>query len=124
MSDRRRSPSPRPPSRKRKSEKPAGSRIPPSRRTYNTADLARWFRVSIEEIRAWIAASARPTPSGWVVVLDQMVGHRRRKRLPWRFTMMPRGRRRGTSRPPTAARRARKAGKVRPTDPPDTTRGR
>lgn len=86
----------------------------PAERAYTTADLARWFRVDVEEIRAWIAAGAKQTSTGWVVSLDQMVGHRRGKG-PWHFHMRPAADRQGTSRPPTAARRARKAAKKRRT---------
>lgn len=116
MSSRRRPPGPRPP-KKRKRGETSGPRTESTRRVYDTADLARWFRVSVDEIRAWIAARAHLTPKGWVVVLHQMIGHRRREGLPWRFTMLPRATRRGISRPPTAARRAygRKARKARKT---------
>ncbi len=82
-----------------------------SNRVYDTADVARWFRVSIDEVRRWIADRARLTPTGWVVVLDQMVGYRRRKTHPWQFRMRPESARRGTSRPPTAAARARARGR-------------
>lgn len=75
-------------------------------RVYSTTDVARWFRVSVDEVRAWVRDKARLTPSGWGVVLTQMVGHRRRRRDPWRFVMVAPEARQGTSRPPTAARRA------------------
>jgi len=78
-----------------------------SNRVYDTADVARWFRVSVDEVRRWIAERARLTSTGWVVVLDQMVGYRRRRNFPWQFRMRPENARRGTSRPPTAAARAR-----------------
>lgn len=79
----------------------------PAGRQYTTADVARWFDVSKDEVRAWIRAWARQTPRGWFVVLRQMVGYRRTEHHAWTFRMLDDSSRRGTSRPPTAERRRR-----------------
>lgn len=78
------------------------------RKAYTTRDVARWFRTSLEEIQTWVKQRARYDAERkcWRVVLDQMVGTRRRRTDRWRFHMFVRADRRGTSRPPTAARRA------------------
>lgn len=93
--------------RPRRPARPRPRRL--KRKAYTTRDVARWFRTSLEEIQTWVKESARYDAERqcWRVVLDQRVGTRRRRTDRWRFHMFVQADRRGTSRPPTAARRAK-----------------